>query len=51
MNFSRRIERSAGLCPGLWGLPAFFAGRARHEPFSPAFLDLPRLAALSYLSR
>jgi hypothetical protein len=22
---------SAGLCPGLWGLPAFFAGRARHE--------------------
>ncbi len=21
---------SAGLCPGLWGLPAFFAGRARH---------------------
>jgi hypothetical protein len=45
-------NRSAGLCPGLWGLPAFFAGRARHESFSPAFLDLPQARrCFSYLSR
>jgi 23S rRNA pseudouridine2605 synthase len=30
------LKCSAGLCPGLWGLPAFFAGRARHLSKSAA---------------
>jgi len=36
-------NRSAGLCPGLWGLPAFFAGSPRHE-------SLPRLLPLQLLA-
>jgi len=33
---------SAGLCPGLWGLPAFFAGRARHG-FFPGRLPIRQI--------
>ena len=36
-QISRFFSCRAGLCPGLWGLAAFFAGRARHG-FLPRWL-------------